>query len=59
MEDMIFGTGPYAVSQPVTRTEDPRLLRGGGAYTDDKNLAGQAYAVFVAFADRPWNGRKC
>ena len=47
MEDMIFGTGPYAVSQPVTRTEDPRLLRGGGAYTDDKNLAGQAYAVFV------------
>lgn len=47
MEDMIFGTGPYAVSQPVTRTEDPRLLRGGGNYTDDKNLEGQAYAVFV------------
>lgn len=47
MEDTIFGTGPYAVSQPVTRTEDPRLLRGDGIYTDDRNLAGQAYAVFV------------
>jgi carbon-monoxide dehydrogenase large subunit len=43
----VFGTGPYAVSQPVTRTEDPRLLRGGGVYTDDRNLEGQAYAVFV------------
>lgn len=43
----VFGTGPYAVSQPVTRIEDPRLLRGGGQYTDDRNLPGQAYAVFV------------
>ncbi len=47
MDDLIFGTGPFAVSQPVTRTEDPRLLTGGGRYTDDKNLPGQAYAVFV------------
>lgn len=47
MEDTIFGTGPYAVSQPVARTEDPRLLRGGGVYTDDRNLEGQAYAVFL------------
>lgn len=47
MDDMIFGTGPYAVSQPVTRKEDPRLLRGDGQYTDDKNLEGQAYAYFV------------
>ncbi|MEL0143611.1 MAG: xanthine dehydrogenase family protein molybdopterin-binding subunit, partial [Alphaproteobacteria bacterium] len=47
MDDIIFGTGPYAVSQPVSRKEDPRLLRGGGKYTDDKNLAGQAYAYFV------------
>jgi len=46
----VFGTGPYAVSQPVTRTEDPRLLRGGGLYTDDRNLPGQAYAVFVRSA---------
>ncbi|MBO6783538.1 MAG: xanthine dehydrogenase family protein molybdopterin-binding subunit, partial [Alphaproteobacteria bacterium] len=47
MDDLIFGTGPYAVSQPVTRNEDPRLLRGDGVYTDDKNLDGQAHAVFV------------
>ncbi|MFT5182832.1 MAG: carbon-monoxide dehydrogenase large subunit, partial [Alphaproteobacteria bacterium] len=47
MDAPVFGTGPYAVSQPVTRTEDPRLLRGGGVYTDDRNLAGQAFAVFV------------
>ena len=47
MDDLIFGTGPYAVSQPVSRTEDPRLLTGRGNYTDDKNLAGQAYAVFL------------
>ena len=47
MDDMTFGTGPYAVSQPVTRNEDPRLLRGQGQYTDDKNLDGQAYASFV------------
>ena len=47
MDAPVFGTGPYAVSQPVTRTEDPRLLRGGGVYTDDRNLDGQAYAVFV------------
>jgi aerobic carbon-monoxide dehydrogenase large subunit len=47
VDDLIFGTGPYAVSQPVARTEDPRLLTGRGNYTDDKNLPGQAYAVFV------------
>ncbi len=47
MDAPVFGTGPYAVSQPVTRNEDPRLLRGGGVYTDDRNLDGQAYAVFV------------
>ena len=47
MNAPVFGTGPYAVSQPVTRTEDPRLLRGGGRYTDDRKLEGQAYAVFV------------
>lgn len=47
MDDLIFGTGPFAVSQPVTRTEDPRLLTGRGNYTDDQNLPGQAYAAFV------------
>lgn len=37
----------FAVGQPVRRTEDPRLLRGRGRYTDDISLPGQAYAVMV------------
>jgi carbon-monoxide dehydrogenase large subunit len=37
----------FAVGQPVPRSEDPRLLRGEGQYTDDVNLAGQAYAVMI------------
>jgi carbon-monoxide dehydrogenase large subunit len=37
----------FGVGQPVSRKEDPVLLRGQGRYTDDINLAGQAYAVMV------------
>ncbi len=37
----------FGVGQPVPRMEDPTLLRGQGRYTDDINLAGQAYAVMV------------
>src|ERR671915_528702 len=37
----------FGVGQPVPRMEDPTLLRGRGRYTDDINLAGQAYAVMV------------
>jgi carbon-monoxide dehydrogenase large subunit len=37
----------FGVGQPVPRSEDPRLLRGEGRYTDDINLANQAYAVMV------------
>ncbi len=37
----------YGVGQPVTRTEDPILLRGEGRYTDDLNEPGQAYAWMV------------
>src|SRR5262245_63280330 len=33
--------------QPVLRKEDARLLAGGGCYSDDVNLPGQAYACFV------------
>ena len=47
MSAPVFGTGPYAVSQPVTRTEDPRLLRGDGEYTDDRNIQNQVFAFFV------------
>ncbi len=37
----------FAVGQPVSRKEDPKLLRGDGQYTDDLNLPGQAYAAIV------------
>src|SRR6266481_4261411 len=37
----------YAIGQPVPRSEDPVLVSGKGQYTDDVNLAGQAYAVIV------------
>jgi len=37
----------FAIGQPVSRKEDPVLLRGEGRYTDDLNLPGQLYAVFV------------
>ena len=40
-----FGTG-----QPVRRSEDPRLLRGRGRFTDDKNLPGQAHATVLRSA---------
>ena len=37
----------FGVGQPVPRLEDPTLLSGRGRYTDDVNLAGQAFAVMV------------
>ena len=37
----------YAIGQPVSRGEDPRLLRGEGRYVDDIGLPGQAYGVFL------------
>ena len=37
----------YAIGQPVSRSEDPRLLRGHGKYSDDVNLPGQAHGVFL------------
>ena len=37
----------YAIGQPVSRTEDPFLLRGAGRYTDDLGLPGQLHAVLV------------
>jgi carbon-monoxide dehydrogenase large subunit len=37
----------YGIGQPVSRFEDPRLLRGNGRYQDDLNLPGQAHAVFL------------
>ncbi len=37
----------FGIGQPVRRAEDPKLVRGQGRYSDDVNLAGQAYAVIV------------
>ncbi len=37
----------FGIGQPVPRTEDPRLLSGGGRYTDDFSAPGQAYAAFL------------
>lgn len=37
----------FGIGQPVTRKEDPILVRGEGRYTDDIGLPNQAYAVMV------------
>ena len=42
-----LATMKFSVGQPVTRKEDPTLLRGQGRYTDDVNLSNQAYCVMV------------
>ena len=36
----------FGVGQSVRRTEDPRLVTGAGAFTDDVNLEGQLYVAF-------------
>src|SRR6185437_12537847 len=40
-------SGKFAVGQPVSRKEDPVLLRGEGRYTDDLNRPNQLYGVMV------------
>ena len=47
LEPDMLTPGKFAVGQPVSRREDPVLLRGEGNYTADKNLPGQAYMVMV------------
>ena len=39
--------GEFGIGQPVPRTEDPRLLRGGGQYGDDLTLANQAHGYIL------------
>ena len=39
--------GQFGIGQAVTRIEDQRLLTGGGRYTDDISLDGQAYAFIL------------
>jgi len=36
--------GKYALGQPIPRSEDPRLLKGGGRYVDDVQLPNTAHA---------------
>jgi aerobic carbon-monoxide dehydrogenase large subunit len=43
----LLSAGKFAIGQPVSRKEDPVLLRGEGRYTDDLNRPGQLYAVMV------------
>jgi carbon-monoxide dehydrogenase large subunit len=38
---------PEGIGSPVARKEDERFLTGKGCYSDDFNLAGQAYAAMV------------
>jgi carbon-monoxide dehydrogenase large subunit len=40
-------TAKFAIGQPVPRKEDPRLLTGGGRYTDDINLPNQAHGFVL------------
>jgi aerobic carbon-monoxide dehydrogenase large subunit len=39
--------GEFAIGQGVSRFEDPRLLRGGGRYTDDVKLPGMVHGVVL------------
>ena len=46
-ETMTKSTPEDGIGQPVIRKEDAALLIGQGRFSDDLNLAGQAYAVMV------------
>lgn len=39
--------GEFSIGQPVTRLEDPRLLKGQGRYLDDINYDRQLFAVIL------------
>jgi carbon-monoxide dehydrogenase large subunit len=39
--------GEFAIGQGVSRFEDPRLVRGGGRYTDDIKLRGLVHGVVL------------
>ena len=39
--------GQYSIGQPVSRREDPRLLRGEGHFLQDTVLAGEAQAAIL------------
>ena len=37
----------FGLSQSLRRIEDPRLLKGGGSYTDDIRVAGEVQGVVL------------
>jgi aerobic carbon-monoxide dehydrogenase large subunit len=37
----------FGLAQPVRRVEDPRLLKGGGSYTDDVTLPGTVHGLVL------------
>jgi len=39
--------GEFAIGQGVSRFEDPRLIQGGGRFTDDIKLPGMAHGVVL------------
>jgi len=39
--------GEFAIGQGVSRFEDPRLIQGGGRYTDDIKLPGMVHGVVL------------
>lgn len=39
--------GKYALGQSVPRSEDPRLLRGGGRYADDRSMPGMLHGYVL------------
>jgi carbon-monoxide dehydrogenase large subunit len=39
--------GEFAIGQGVSRFEDPRLIQGGGSYTDDVQLPGMAHGIVL------------
>ncbi|MBV9377836.1 MAG: xanthine dehydrogenase family protein molybdopterin-binding subunit, partial [Alphaproteobacteria bacterium] len=47
VDPILLDLDRYAIGQPVPRSEDPVLVSGKGRFTDDVNLAGQAYCVIV------------
>ena len=46
-DDHALDTMKFAIGQPVLRSEDARLLTGGGLFTNDPRVDGEAQARFV------------
>ena len=46
-DDVAYDEMKFGIGQPVPRAEDPRLLTGGGRFTDDFSIDGEADANFV------------